>query len=134
MIKIYNITPIPKPRMTQRDKWKKRPVVLRYFAYRDEVKAKGVFLPESNYHVIFILPMPKSWSKKKKALHKHQPHQQTPDKDNLEKALLDAVFKDDSKIWDGRVSKIWGDTGAIVVLTESMVENVEILLLELKDK
>jgi len=127
-VKIYNITPIPKPRMTQRDKWAKRPIVLRYFAYRDEVRLKGVELPECNYHVIFVLPMPKSWSKKKKLIHKGQAHQQTPDKDNLEKALLDAVYKDDSKVWDGRVTKVWGDKGAIIVLTENLVESVDIIL------
>lgn len=44
-----------------------------------------------------------------------KPHQQKPDKDNLEKALLDAIFDDDSRIWDGRVSKVWGATGMIRV-------------------
>ncbi len=39
-------------------------------------------------------------------------HIQKPDRDNLEKALLDAltglgVFKDDSQVCDGRVSKTW---------------------------
>lgn len=44
-----------------------------------------------------------------------KPHQKKPDKDNLEKALLDAIFDDDSRIWDGRVSKVWGTTGMITV-------------------
>jgi Holliday junction resolvase RusA-like endonuclease len=128
-IKIYNITPMSKPRMTKRDRWAKRPVVLKYFAYRDLVKEIGVALPECNYHVIFVLPIPASWSKKKKAEHKGQPHRQRPDKDNLEKGLLDAVFEEDSVVWDGRVSKIWGETGAIIVLTGDMVEPVKALLI-----
>ncbi len=86
-MKEYAITPVPKPRMTQRDKWKKRPVVLRYHAFKDEVRAAGVELEESGQHIIFVLPMPKSWSKKKQREMVGKPHQQKPDKDNLEKAL-----------------------------------------------
>ena len=111
----YHITPMPKPRMTRRDKWKKRPVVLRYHAFKDEVRFQGVYLPEHGYHVTFIIPMPKSWSKKKKLEMDGEPHQQTPDKDNLEKALLDSLFEDDSRIWDGRVTKRWGQVGKIIV-------------------
>lgn len=40
-IKVYNITPIPKPRMTRSDKWKKRPAVVRYFEYKDKIRAAG---------------------------------------------------------------------------------------------
>lgn len=111
---IYDITPMGKPRMTQRDRWKKRPVVLRYHAFKDEVRLKKVELPES-YHIIFVLPMPKTWSKKKKEAMKGTAHQQTPDKDNLEKALLDALHTNDAHIWTGCVSKIWGYEGKIIV-------------------
>ncbi|HHE6457291.1 TPA: RusA family crossover junction endodeoxyribonuclease, partial [Proteus mirabilis] len=34
-MKVFNIEPVPKPRMTQADKWKKRPPVLKYFAFKD---------------------------------------------------------------------------------------------------
>lgn len=112
---IYDITPVSKPRMTQRDKWAKRKPVLEYFAYKQECKLKGVELPESNYHVTFILPMPSSWSKKKRAEMNGKPHQQRPDKDNLEKGLLDALFDDDSTVWDGRVTKLWGEKGLIKI-------------------
>src|SRR5690554_3514466 len=102
---VYPITPMGKPRMTQRDKWKQRPEVMRYRAFRDEVRIRGVKLPESGYHLTFVLPMPKSWSKKKRDAMRGAPHQQRPDKDNLEKALLDAIFEEDARIWDGRVTK-----------------------------
>jgi len=101
--------------MTQADKWKQRDCVLRYRALKDEIRAHGVTLPEANYHVVFVLPMPLSWSKKKREMMNGQPHQQKPDKDNLEKALLDALFVEDSAIWDGRVSKVWGEEGAIII-------------------
>ena len=32
---IFKINPIGKPRMTQRDKWKHRPIVDQYFAFKD---------------------------------------------------------------------------------------------------
>jgi Holliday junction resolvase RusA-like endonuclease len=59
--------------------------------------------------------MPKSWSKKKREQMHGKPHQQKPDVDNFAKAVLDALFEDDSHIHDIRVSKIWGHTGAIIV-------------------
>lgn len=116
-MKIYDVVPVPKPRMTQADRWRKRPPVLRYFAFKDEVKLKKIDLPESHYRVTFIIPMPKSWSKKKRSEMDGTPHQQKPDKDNLEKALLDAIFDDDSRVWDGRVTKRWGEEGKIIVDT-----------------
>lgn len=115
MIRQYDINPVPKPRMTRRDKWKKRPCVLEYFAFCDEVRAKGVALPLGGAHVTFILPMPPSWSKKKRLEMFNRPHDQKPDWDNLGKALCDAVYKDDSKIWDMRVTKYWGHSGAIII-------------------
>ncbi|MFG1172141.1 RusA family crossover junction endodeoxyribonuclease [Erwiniaceae bacterium CAU 1747] len=116
-MQIYDICPLPKPRMTQRDRWAKRPEVLRYRAYCDEIRLRRVTLPECCSHVIFILPMPVSWSKKKRAASAGQPHQQKPDADNLLKALMDALYDDDSSVWDVRVSKIWGETGSIRIAT-----------------
>ncbi|AMO48870.1 Endodeoxyribonuclease RusA [Enterobacter sp. FY-07] len=101
--------------MTRSDKWKKRPEVLRYRAFCDEVRARGVILPESGSHITFILPMPQSWSKKKRAEMNGKPHKSKPDKDNLEKALLDALFEDDSHVWDSRVTKLWGEVGQVII-------------------
>ena len=114
-MRVYDITPVPKPRMTKSDRWKKRDCVQRYWDFKDEIKEAMPSLPDS-YHVFFIMPMPKSWAKKKKAAMEFQPHRQKPDKDNLEKALLDALHTDDSHVWDGRVTKIWGYKGQIVVI------------------
>ena len=126
IIKTFDIVPIAKPRMTRRDAWTMRPkdrhrarkCVLDYLEYKEELQFQAFpdfEMPESGYQVIFVLPMPKSWSAKKKAAMDGQPHQQTPDKDNLEKALLDALCKTDAHIWDGRVTKIWGEKGRIII-------------------
>ena len=110
----YEIEPVPKPRQTRADKWRKRPCVLRYRAFADQVRAKGVKL-ESGDCVTFVLPMPKSWSKRKRQQMNGEPHKQRPDWDNLGKALSDAVHGEDCHLWDVRVRKLWGERGAIIV-------------------
>ena len=111
---VYIITPVPAPRMTQSDRWKKRPCVLRYFAFRDEIKANNVTVV-SGSDVIFEMPMPKSWSKKKKREMSGKPHIQKPDLDNLLKALLDSIYEDDAHIYKITMSKYWGYVGTIQV-------------------
>ena len=123
---ILNIPPCSKPRMTQRDRWKKRQCVLDFFAFRDRIrqevkKIDTLLIKESpfdwdNLTVIFLVPMPKSWSKKKKALMVGKPMQQRPDIDNYLKGLFDATHKEDSSIWKVTASKIWTDcTGKIII-------------------
>ena len=109
--------------MTQRDKWAKRAPVLRYRAFCDHAKLLGITLPECGYHAIFVLPMPASWSKKKRIEMNGKPHQQSPDKDNLEKALLDAIFDEDCRVWDGRVTKVWGESGQIIIMDSHHVHS-----------
>lgn len=111
----FDITPVPKPRMTQRDKWQKRPAVMRYRAFCDEARLRRIALPESGAEIVFQMPMPKSWSGAKRHRMDGQPHQQKPDVDNLLKALMDALFDDDCKVWSVAVSKVWGESGKITV-------------------
>jgi Holliday junction resolvase RusA-like endonuclease len=115
----FPITPMGKPRMTRRDSWAKRPCVVRYWTFKDALQATlelntDVLDAISDgliYRVDWIayFPVSKSWTKKKKAQHYGQIHQQKPDRDNVDKAILDALFKDDSIISDGRLSKRWDD-------------------------
>jgi len=123
---ILNIPPCSKPRMTQRDRWKKRQCVLDFFAFRDRIKQEvkrinTLLIKESpfdwdNLTIIFLVPMPKSWSKKKKALMVGKPMQQRPDLDNYLKGLFDATHEEDSSIWKVTASKIWTDcTGKIII-------------------
>lgn len=109
------IDPVPKPRMTQRDKWKKRPPVLRYREFCDQVREAGLMVPDDGAHITFYLPMPKSWSGKRRAEMNGAPHQQKPDVDNLVKALMDACLAEDQGVWDLRISKRWAESGAIEI-------------------
>lgn len=120
---LYPITPCPKPRMTQQDKWlgkpgrkAMRPAVARYWAFKDEVRyrIKGVELHGAS--VLFYLPMPQSWSKKKRAEMCGEWHFQRPDLSNLLKALEDAMYGEDSHIaLYGRLEKRWAEEGAILI-------------------
>lgn len=112
---IYDIVPCPAPRMTRSDAWKKRPCVLRYWAFRDACKGNNLAY-DNGQDITFVLPLKKSYSKKKKLLLDGQPHTIKPDADNLMKAVLDAIYKDDSHIWHiGSIKKIWGHEGKIII-------------------
>ena len=112
---IYDIIPCPKPRMSRSDKWRQRTEVLRYRAFCDEVRLKKVAFDNAT-HVFFILPMPESWSKVKRARMDGQPHQSRPDADNLIKALGDALYVEDSHLWNYAVTKLWGVAGQIRIV------------------
>lgn len=101
--------------MTKSDKWKKRDCVQRYWQFKDECRVSDVQLPACGARITFHMPMPKSWSRKKKANMHGKPHQQKPDLDNLLKAVGDALFDDDSCIWDISAKKVWSDIGKIEI-------------------
>lgn len=113
---ILRITPLPKIRMVRSDKWKKRPAVIRYWKYADKLRS---LKPEVNWEKLslqFVLPMPKSWSKKKKEEMYLKPHKQTPDLDNLVKAFKDVLLKQDSMVWCYvSITKVWGKEGSIII-------------------
>lgn len=121
MIKTLPIAPIGKPRMTQRDKWKKRPCVMRYRAFCDELRLRMGKLPEDpdTLFVRAFFAMPKSWSKVKKEAMDGQRHRQKPDSDNIGKAVMDALFKDDSGISDVTVLKRWSTYPSLTVIVSS---------------
>lgn len=115
MLRYYPIPPTPAPRQVRSDAWKPGPRVLRYRAFRDEVALRKVVIPQPFAHVIFLMKIPNSWAAAKQLAACGMPHQQKPDRDNLEKALLDSVFGEDCTIWDGRSTKLWAPRAGIVV-------------------
>lgn len=114
MMKI-DITPIGKPRQTQSDRWKQRPVVVRYRAFCDELRYKFREEFPGSVRLKFTLPIPKSWSAGNAADALGGAHTQRPDIDNLIKAVLDALCADDSYVWRLEATKVWGKEGAIEI-------------------
>lgn len=105
--------------MTQSDRWNNRPPVKRYFEFKKllliEAKKKGYKL-QIPLSITFVMPMSKSWSKKKKLEMDGKPHTQTPDLDNLLKAFKDAILEQDNFVWHYRdIKKIWGIDGKIII-------------------
>ncbi len=105
------VTPMGKPRMTRRDKWAKRKCVVKYYEFKDKIREYTECFPKKPRRVDWIayLPMPKSWSKAKKSGKQGRLHQSKPDRDNIDKAILDAVLKDDSVVAQGITEKRWDD-------------------------
>lgn len=114
------VDPCPKPRMTRSDKWKKRPCVMKYRAFADELRYQAKlndYEPGTSLSLRFVIPMPKSWSKTKKKEMLGTPHKQRPDLDNLLKAFKDALLKEDSHVHTYvSISKVWGEMGKIEIL------------------
>jgi len=103
--------------MTRSDVWKQRPAVMRYRAFKDDLRANVRGKLDPCFDIVFLVPMPKSWSKKEKALMLNMPHQVKPDIDNYLKAFMDAMEIDDAYIYDVHSRKYWTntDTGRIIL-------------------
>lgn len=101
------IKPMGKPRMTQRDKWSERPIVIRYHTFCDEIRRQYKSTLPTRIELTFYIPMPKSWSKKRRLAQMATPHQMKPDIDNLIKAVMDALSLEDSYIWEVHAAKFW---------------------------
>ena len=87
---------------------------MRYRAFADHCRALKVKVP-NGAKITFYLPMPKSWLKTKRMYMEMSKHEQKPDLDNLCKALLDAVYQDDSGIHEISIKKRWAIEGAIEI-------------------
>lgn len=88
---------------------------MRYRAFADELRLKyRKNLPDS-IQLVFYMPMPSSWSTKKKLKMLGEPHQSRPDWDNLAKAVCDALCEEDSYIFRCYVEKYWAEEGGIEI-------------------
>lgn len=106
--------PVGKPRMSQRDKWQKRPCVLRYRDFCDRCRAAAGELPTippARLHAVVFLALPKSWPAKKKEQLLGKGCRSKPDYDNLAKSIGDALFDEDSTIYHGTTEKYWCHEG-----------------------
>ncbi len=79
---------------------------------RSSVKEQIGTLPEpstirSLSWVAYFAP-PATWSAKRKTAALGKRHQSKPDRDNLDKLVLDSLFEQDSGISTGHIHKEWG--------------------------
>lgn len=112
---MISIIPMGAPRQTQRDRWKNRPVILRYHAFRDELRLKYHKAFPVSVHLVFYMPMPASWSAKKRQGMAAKPHDQKPDIDNLVKAVIDTLMPEDKTVWRCYAEKYWSDKPGIEI-------------------
>lgn len=117
---LFNIEPMGKPRMTRQDKWLNPPrkCVADYWLYKDLLNLEA---RKQNYQIgdlldiVFYIPMPLTWSKRKRAEMAGSPHKQTPDTDNLLKGFMDSLAIQDKTIWYIHARKFWAEKGSIFV-------------------
>jgi Holliday junction resolvase RusA-like endonuclease len=140
---ILNLTPQTNVRATQGDKvffripeadlrppgLKRKRRLERYNNYKIAIKAeaaiKGFNFPTKGTSVKFYIPMPKSWSKKKRKAMHGMVHNSTPDMDNFLKALGDGLLIQDKHIGHlSELGKYWVDfpIGWIEIVERQYVE------------
>lgn len=126
---IFDVIPMGAVRMTVSDKWKTNPdhpdprkrqrkSVKEYFSFKTLLKSHANIMNFKLYETIeavYFIPMPDSWSKKKKELMNGMPHKTKPDTDNITKAVKDALLKDDSVVWYEVAEKRWAYKGSILI-------------------
>lgn len=113
------IDPVTAPRQTRKDRFSPSSAVRRYWAYKDELRLRcpRLEIPRDVELVSldFVIAMPGSWSRRKRAELDGRPHRQKPDIDNLVKAFLDTFSpQDDSYIPAIEARKRWGEEGLIL--------------------
>lgn len=97
----YMATGLCKHTLSKAGRYRKRRIE-RYNAYRINLfhlaKQAGFMLPVCGFSLYFYLPIPPSWSKKKRELMHGQLHQAKPDTSNLQKAWEDSLTSSDEGI------------------------------------
>lgn len=126
---LFDVIPMGAVRMSSSDKWKVNPnhidpqkrqreVVTRYFAYKDtlrlEANKMGFVLGEF-LDAVYFIPMPESWSEKKKERMNGFPHKKRSDLDNYVKAVQDSLKKEDGDIWYIKCEKRYSYNGSILI-------------------
>lgn len=125
----FDVVPMGKPRMTQSDKWKtdpnhpdpnkrKREVVHRYHQLQNIIREqadKMGFVLKKTFEAVFFVPIPESFSGKKKKELVGMPCEERPDIDNYVKFFLDTMAKEDKSVWYIKAEKRWAYYGSIII-------------------
>jgi Holliday junction resolvase RusA-like endonuclease len=126
---LFDVIPVGAVRMTKRDrifvnpnhvdpKKRQRPAVTKYFQFKNTLTAQAMemgFGLGKWLEAVYLVPMPDSWSQKKKDKMNGLPCESKPDTDNITKAIKDALLKDDSAVWWEKAQKHWAYRGSIII-------------------
>ena len=106
--------PVGKPRQTRRDRWARRPAVLRYRAWADTARAAVLAALGAHaldqvpleVHVLAWFPLPQ---RRRPGVRPGWPYRQKPDADNVIKAVCDALWARDELIAGSSCWCSWDD-------------------------
>lgn len=124
-----DIVPMGAVRMTQRGKWN-NPNALRYLNYKQEIAYRlhqSFYTPRTDavsIKVTFYMPIPQSWSKRKRSASDGMPCMVKPDIDNMIKGVFDAangvIWKDDNQVVKVESQKIYSFAPGIEIQVEAI--------------
>lgn len=132
-----HITPMGYVRATQKmvrlaasGKFDHKPEIRRISTYRTYKESVGYAIKGEYYSgtlsvsMTFLIPLPESWSIKKKLEHIGKPVSTKPDLDNYVKAFFDSangvIWKDDNQIAKLSAEKIYGESPGIEFTVEEV--------------
>ncbi|MCU9958795.1 MULTISPECIES: RusA family crossover junction endodeoxyribonuclease [Bacillus subtilis group] len=127
------VEPMGAVRMTGRGKFVNKNAQ-RYLAYKDfiklhaqkQMKGQQLYTGPTVVKVLFSMPIPKSWSKKKQQEAISTVHIKKPDIDNLVKGVFDALNKtawhDDNQVFMVIGAKVYGKEPGIEVQIMGLAE------------
>ena len=130
---VFDVIPMGSVRMTQSDRWKTNPnhldpnkrqrkSVTKHFTFKNEITRQGKLM---NFNIgeclecVYFIPMPDSWSEKKKEKMNGFPCKVKPDCDNITKLVKDSFCINDSNIWNEEAKKVWAYNGSIIIFTST---------------
>lgn len=130
---LIEIEPKGAVRMTQAGKWTSK-TAQRYLAYKKLIGlelnkiCKTPTKQPVSIKILFVMPIPPSWSKKKRMDAIGSYHTSKPDIDNLIKGLFDAankiLWQDDNQVVRCNTTKIYGEKPCIEFEVTAMYEEV----------
>lgn len=126
---LFDVIPMGAVRMTKSDTWKTNPnhpdpkkrqrdCVRRYFGFKNQINAQAnqmKYALKETLEIIFLIPMPATWSEKKKKSMNKMPVKTRPDIDNYLKAFMDSLTAEDGFVWKINSEKRYAYKGSILV-------------------
>ena len=126
---LFDLIPFGAVRMTKRDtiftnpnhpdpKKRQREAVTKYFAFKNALVAQAIAMGyklSKTLEAVYFVPMPESWSEKKKNKLNGYPCESKPDTDNITKGIKDALLQNDSAVWWEKAEKRWAFRGSILI-------------------